>query len=42
MRSLRELNFNVEKEYVLISYINLIFLFEAIDGDVDHVHMFCF
>ena len=42
MRSLRELSFNVEKEYVLISYINFRFLFEAIDGDMDHVHMLCF
>ena len=38
MRSLKELNFNVEQK----ANINFIFLFEAIDVDIEHVHMLCF
>ena len=54
MRSLKELNFNVEKNYVFNkkqtlyltksknANINFRFPFEAIDGDVDHVIMLYF
>ena len=39
MRSFKELNFNVEKQK---AKINFRFLFEAINGDDERVHMLCF
>ena len=43
-RSLNELNFNVEKGYVFNKKENINFrvLFDAINGDVEHVYMLCF